>query len=135
MHSLLYIYMKNYHFPTCYTYSVKKELNLKRALDEDTGVFSFFFSFLLHWVTVILGVFVFFIILIFCESLYIYIYSISYTIRYIIYMQYYSIYSFPINATYVAICSPPCVRGDCISNNMCQCNIGFTGVLCQREGM
>ena len=43
--------MKNliYHFPTCYAYSVKKpigELNLKRALDEDTGVFSFFFSFL-----------------------------------------------------------------------------------------
>ena len=43
--------MKNliYHFPTCYGYSVKKpigELNLKRALDEDTGVFSFFFSFL-----------------------------------------------------------------------------------------
>ena len=43
--------MKNliYHFPTCYAYSVKKpigELNLKRALNEDTGVFSFFFSFL-----------------------------------------------------------------------------------------
>ena len=52
-----YIYMKNliYHFPTCYTchlFSVKKpigEQNLKRALDEDT-VFSFFFSFLPHWV-------------------------------------------------------------------------------------
>ena len=32
-----------------YAYSVKEpigELNLKRALDEDTGVFSFFFSFL-----------------------------------------------------------------------------------------
>ena len=33
--------MKNlrYHFPTCYAYSVKEpigELNLKRALDEDT---------------------------------------------------------------------------------------------------
>ena len=74
--------MKNlrYHFPTCYAYSVKEpigELNLKRALDEDTGVFSFFFSFLssssnsplgqtavsgnstLH--PVILGVFVFFL--------------------------------------------------------------------------
>ena len=38
-----------YHFPTCYTYSVKEpigELNLKRALDEDTGVFSSFFFFL-----------------------------------------------------------------------------------------
>ena len=49
-------YMKNliYHFPTCYAYSVKRpigELNLKRALDEDTRVFSSFFSFfhlLLH---------------------------------------------------------------------------------------
>ena len=35
--------MKNlsYHFSTCYAYSVKEpigELNLKRALDEDTGV-------------------------------------------------------------------------------------------------
>ena len=44
-------YMKNlrYHFPTCYAYSVKEpigELNLKRALDEDSGVFSFFFSLL-----------------------------------------------------------------------------------------
>ena len=44
--------MKNlrYHFPTCYAYSVKEpigELNLKRALDEDTGVFSSFFSLLL----------------------------------------------------------------------------------------
>ena len=44
-------YMKNliYHFPTCYAYYVKMpigELNLKRALDEDTGVFSSFFSFL-----------------------------------------------------------------------------------------
>ena len=45
--------MKNlrYHFPTCYVYaySVKEpigELNLKRALDEDTGVFSSFFSLL-----------------------------------------------------------------------------------------
>ena len=38
-----------YHFPTCYAYSVKEpigELNLKRALDEDTGVFSSFFSLL-----------------------------------------------------------------------------------------
>ena len=40
--------MKNLicHFPTCYAYSVKEpigELNLKRALDEDTGVFSSFF--------------------------------------------------------------------------------------------
>ena len=36
-----------YHFPTCYAYYIKKpigELNLKRALDEDTGVFSFFSS-------------------------------------------------------------------------------------------
>ena len=36
-----------------YAYSVKEpigELNLKRALDEDTGVFSSFFHFLLHWV-------------------------------------------------------------------------------------
>ena len=45
--------MKNlrYHFPTCYAHSVKEpigELNLKRALDEDTGVFSSFFS-LLSW--------------------------------------------------------------------------------------
>ena len=34
-------------------YSVKEpigELNLKRALDEDTGVFSSFFHLLLHWV-------------------------------------------------------------------------------------
>ena len=43
--------MKNlrYHFPTCYAYSVKEpigELNLKRALKEDTGVFSSFFSLL-----------------------------------------------------------------------------------------
>ena len=43
--------MKNlrYHSPTCYAYSVKEpigELNLKRALDEDTGVFSSFFSLL-----------------------------------------------------------------------------------------
>ena len=47
--------MKNlrYHFPTCYAYSVKEpigELNLKRALDEDTVVFSSFFHLLLHWV-------------------------------------------------------------------------------------
>ena len=45
------VYVKNliYHFPTCYAYSVKEpigELNLKRALDEDTGVFSSFFSLL-----------------------------------------------------------------------------------------
>ena len=36
-----------------YAYSVKEpigELNLKRALDEDTGVFSSFFHLLLHWV-------------------------------------------------------------------------------------
>ena len=44
------LHMKNliYHFPTYYAYSVKEpigELNLKRALDEDTGVFSFFFSY------------------------------------------------------------------------------------------
>ena len=43
--------MKNliHHFPTFHAYSEKKpigELNLKRALDEDTGVFSSFFSFL-----------------------------------------------------------------------------------------
>ena len=34
-----------HHFPTCYAYSVKKtigKLNLERALDEDTGVSSFF---------------------------------------------------------------------------------------------
>ena len=74
--------MKNlrYHFPTCFAYSVKEpigELNLKRALDEDTGVFSsFFFStgsdsrfWEFHPSSVILGVFVFFFILIFCESL------------------------------------------------------------------
>ena len=48
--------MKNliHHFPTCYNaYSVKEpigELNLERALDEDTGVFSSFPLFhLLHW--------------------------------------------------------------------------------------
>ena len=38
-----------YHFPTCYAYSVKEsigELILKRALDEDTGIFSSFFSLL-----------------------------------------------------------------------------------------
>ena len=45
------IYIKNLtqHFPTCCAYSVKKpieELNLERTLDEDTGVSSFFFSFL-----------------------------------------------------------------------------------------
>ena len=39
--------MKNlrYHFPTCYAYYVIEpigELNLKSALDEDTGVFSSF---------------------------------------------------------------------------------------------
>ena len=39
--------MKNlrYHFPTCYAYSVKEpigELNLKRALDEDTYISSNF---------------------------------------------------------------------------------------------
>ena len=36
-----------------YAYSVKEpigELNLKRALDEDTGVFSSFFHLLLHWI-------------------------------------------------------------------------------------
>ena len=49
--SLVYIRMKNlrYHFPTCYAYSVKEpigEVNLKRVLEEDTGVFSSFFSFL-----------------------------------------------------------------------------------------
>ena len=81
--------MKNlrYHFPTSYTYSVKEPIrgiSLKRALDEDTGVFSFllfpFFNLLLHWVrqpflgipSVILGVFVFFFILIFSESLALY---------------------------------------------------------------
>ena len=47
----LEVYMKTlrHHFPTCYAYSVKEpvgELNLKRALDEDTGVFSSFFSLL-----------------------------------------------------------------------------------------
>ena len=41
--------MKNliHHFPTCCAYSIKEpigELNLERALDEDTGVFSFIFS-------------------------------------------------------------------------------------------
>ena len=81
--------MKNliYHFPTCYAYSVKRpigELNLKRALDEDTRVFSSFFSFLsssFHWVrqlflgfypsSVTQGIFFFFFffVLIFCESL------------------------------------------------------------------
>ena len=44
--------MKNliYHFPTYYMPILLKEpigeLNLKRALDEDTGVFSSFFSLL-----------------------------------------------------------------------------------------
>ena len=43
--------MKNlqYHFPTCYAYSVKEpigELNLKRVLDEDTRIVSSFFSLL-----------------------------------------------------------------------------------------
>ena len=79
--------MKNlrYHFPTCCAYSVKEpigELNLKRALDEDTGVFSSFFSLLsssFHWVRQpFLGIPPFisdpgslclFFILIFCESL------------------------------------------------------------------
>ena len=77
----VFILMKNLrnNFPTCYAYSVKEpigELNLKRALDEDTGVFSSFFSLLsssspleFHPSSVILGVFVFFFILIFCESL------------------------------------------------------------------
>ena len=46
--------MKNlrYHFPICYAYSIQEptgELKLKRALAEDTGVFSSFF-YLLHWV-------------------------------------------------------------------------------------
>ena len=68
--------MKNliYHFPTCYAYSVKKpigELNLKRALDEDTGVFSFFFSLL--YSSSPLGRFFFIFILIFCESLALYV--------------------------------------------------------------
>ena len=34
-----YMLCLRYHFPTCYAYSVKEpigELNLKRALDEDT---------------------------------------------------------------------------------------------------
>ena len=45
-------HMKNlrYHFPTCYMPILLKEpigeLNLKRALDEDTVVFSSFFSLL-----------------------------------------------------------------------------------------
>ena len=64
-----------------YAYSVKEpiwELNLKRALDEDTGVFSSFFNPLLHWVRQpFLGIPPFisdpvslclFFILIFCES-------------------------------------------------------------------
>ena len=73
-----------------YAYSVEKpigELNLKRALDEDTGPGVFLSSFplfhlLLHWVRQlflgippfirILGVFFFFFILIFCESLALY---------------------------------------------------------------
>ena len=83
----LYIHENlRYHFPTCYAYSVKEpigELNLKRALDEDiyrslffllfpsfilfsTGSDSRFWEF--HPSSVILGVFVFFFILIF-ESL------------------------------------------------------------------
>ena len=53
--NIMLLCMKNlrYHSPTCYTYSVKEpigELNLKRALDEDTGIFSSFFHLLLHWV-------------------------------------------------------------------------------------
>ena len=73
-----------------YAYSVKEpigELNLKRALDEDTGVFLPSFPFFIFFSTgsdirfwefhpssVILGVFVFFFffILIFCESLALY---------------------------------------------------------------
>ena len=42
-----------YHFPTCSVKTPIGELNLEGALDEDTGVFSFFFSFfhlILHWV-------------------------------------------------------------------------------------
>ena len=43
MKNIIYIY----HFPTCYTYSVRKpiyrELNLVRALDEDTGPGAFSF--------------------------------------------------------------------------------------------
>ena len=62
-----------------YAYSVKEpigELNLKRTLDEDTGVSFIFFStgsnnrfWEFHPSSVILGVFVFFFILTFCESL------------------------------------------------------------------
>ena len=35
-----------YHFPTCYAYSVKEpigELNLKRALDEDTYMYVYIY--------------------------------------------------------------------------------------------
>ena len=44
-------YKKNliHNYPTCYVYSVQeliRALNLKKALDEDTGVFSSFFSLL-----------------------------------------------------------------------------------------
>ena len=69
-----------HHFLTCYTYSVNIkgywEINLERALDEDTVVFSFFFCSTrpdscfckFHLSLVTPGVFVLFFILIFCES-------------------------------------------------------------------
>ena len=49
MTAILYMKDLRYHFPICYACSVKEpigELNLKRALNEDTGVFSSFFSLL-----------------------------------------------------------------------------------------
>ena len=77
------LYMKNLRFLHAICLG---ELNLKRALDEDTGVFSSFLSLLssssptgsdsrfweFHPSSVILGVSVFFLILIFCESLALY---------------------------------------------------------------
>ena len=44
---MMMMHKKNlrYHFPTCYAYSVKEPIG-ELALDEDTGVFSSFFSLL-----------------------------------------------------------------------------------------
>jgi hypothetical protein len=31
---------------------------------------------------------------------------------------------------FVAICSPSCVNGTCVSPNVCNCNTGWQGTLC-----
>ena len=31
----------------------------------------------------------------------------------------------------VVICIPPCVNGDCVANDTCNCAVGFTGALCE----